>query len=182
MSIEQNKASARRLTEEAWSGNFTVLDDVVAPGFVGHQPGGGTIAGRAAYKEFVANFHKGLPDFRVTVEDQIAEGDRVATRWSAVGTHLGTYLGRAPTGKEILITGTSTARFVDGKHVEHWSNWDAPGLPQQCGIFPRWSRRTKQRRGRGHARDATDVGQRPPSRSRVCDGQPGLGRSWQDAL
>jgi predicted ester cyclase len=159
MSIEQDKASARRLTEEAWSGNITVLDDVVAPDFVGHQPGGGTIAGRAAYKEFVANFHKGLPDFRVTVEDQIAEGDRVVTRWSARGTHLGTYLGRAPTGKEILITGTTTARFVDGKHVEHWSNWDALGLLQQCGVVPPLeSSHQADAQGTGRARGTSDPG------------------------
>ena len=77
-----------------------------------------------------------FPDFRLTIEDLIAEGETVMARWSCRGTHKGDLSGIAPTGKQFTISGVSIARFANGKMAEGWVNWDALGLMQQLGVVP----------------------------------------------
>src|SRR5579862_7886442 len=100
MSTEEDKALARRLIEEAWNqGNLATVDELLAPGHVGHhslvpnQP-----PSRKFYKQFVVRTRTAFPDFHATIEEQVAEGDLVVTRWSVQGTHQGIFWGHSPTG------------------------------------------------------------------------------------
>ena len=88
-------------------------------------------------KEYVGVFHSAFPDFRVTLEDQIAEGDKVVNRWTVRGTHQGEFQGISPTGKEVEFTGIHMSTINDeGKLQESWENYDALGLMQQLGAIP----------------------------------------------
>jgi predicted ester cyclase len=137
MSTEQNKATSRRFFEEVWNkGKLDVLDEITDPNFVGHEPVGGDIRGREALKQFIRMYRTAFPDLRFTIEDQVAEGDNLVTRWSTSGTHNGGLMGIAPTGKQTRSTGISVERFSAGKTVEDWTNWDALGLMQQLGVIP----------------------------------------------
>jgi len=85
-----------------------------------------------------------FPDARYTVEDQLADGDKVFTRWSWTGTHKGELMGIALTGKPVRISGMVIDRIVDGKIVEEWEEWDALGMMQQLGVvatFPKVERK-----------------------------------------
>lgn len=139
-SIEQNKATARRwFLDIITNGQIQVADEIYASNHVihdPHAPPGGWPNGPAGLKMVVGPFREGVPDLKVTIEDQIAEGDRVATRWSAVGTHRGPLLGLAPTGKVVRVTGVNVGRFVDGKIAESWFNFDMLTLLQQLGAIP----------------------------------------------
>ena len=73
-------------------------------------------------------YRNALPDVQMSVEDQIAEGDMVVTRWIASGTHQGDLMGIAPTGNRVRVAGTSVERIVDGKIEETWDNYDALGM------------------------------------------------------
>src|SRR5512143_4236004 len=117
---DANKAIVRRNFEEIWNKeNLAVVDELHAPDYVGHiAAGGGEIQGAAAFKQFVMLQRLAFPDAAFTIEDQIAEGDKVATRWTARGTHKGAFRGIAPRGQAMQITGISIHRFVDGKIQE----------------------------------------------------------------
>jgi predicted ester cyclase len=80
--------------------------------------------------------HSAFPDAQVSIEDQVAEGDKVVSRYTVSGTHLGEIMGAAPTGKLVTHAGHQTDRFEGGKIVESWTNWDALGLLQEIGIIP----------------------------------------------
>ena len=134
----QNKMIERRLIEEVWNqGNFSVVDEVVARDYIGHSstPAGET-HGPAGYKQFYAALREAFPDFQVTVEDQIAEGDKVVTRWTARGTHLGEFQGIPPAGRRGAITGITIDRIANGKVVECWTNADDLGLLRLLGVVP----------------------------------------------
>jgi steroid delta-isomerase-like uncharacterized protein len=134
----ENKAIARRLLEEAFnSGNLDVVDELVAPEFVNHaaalpEP----TTGIEATKASIAGYRDAFPDLRLTIEQQVAEGEFVTTRWSARGTHRGELMGMAATGKQATVTGITLDRIVDGRFVESWTNWDTLGLMQQLGVIP----------------------------------------------
>ncbi len=134
----ENMAIARRFLEEAFnSGNLAVVDELVAPEFVNHdaalpEPTTGIEAAKAS----INGYREAFPDLRLTIEQQLAEGEYVATRWSARGTHQGDLMGIAPTGKQATVTGITIDRIVDGKFVESWTNWDTLGLMQQLGVIP----------------------------------------------
>ena len=135
---EQNKTLVRRLTEEVWNrGNFAVADELVASDYIGHSPTapGGT-HGIEGYKSFFIALRNAFPDIRVSIEDEIAEGDKVSTRWEAQGTHKGEFAGIPPTGKHGVITGTSTFHISNGKVKECWTNADDLGLMQMIGVVP----------------------------------------------
>jgi len=80
--------------------------------------------------------HMAFPDVRLTIEDMVAEGDKVAVRWAWSGTHRGEYMGIAPTGKEVTYTGITIHRITGGKIVESWDEVDNLGLMQQLGVAP----------------------------------------------
>jgi steroid delta-isomerase-like uncharacterized protein len=135
---EQNKTLERRLIEEVWNrGNFAVVDELVASDYVGHSstPADET-RGREAYKQFYAGLRRAFPDLQVTIEDQVAEGDRVVTRWTARGTHRGEFRGIPPTGKQGAITGITIDRIANDKVVECWTNADDLGMLRLLGVIP----------------------------------------------
>ena len=135
--LELNKSISRRLIMEAFdAGRLEVVDELVAPSFVSHDPAGGDFTGPEGTKDFVTTYRQAFPDLRVTIEEQVAERDLVATRWAARGTHRGDLMGLPATGKEVTITGLTLDRIENGKLAESWNNWDALGLMQQLGAIP----------------------------------------------
>ena len=136
MSIEENKAIARRFFEEVWnSGNLAVADELLAPNIIFHLPGKseGVIGDRESYKQVVRRNRTAFPDLQEEIEDIIAEGDRVVARWLWQGTHQGEWHGNAPTGKKFTYGGITILRIADGKIVEDWFYSDLLGLQQQLG-------------------------------------------------
>ena len=134
---EQNKAVIRRWIEALNAGNLDVADEIYAPDFVMHDPGNpDRLPGPEGTKQGFAAFLAAFPDLHVTIEDIIAEGDKVVWRVSLTGTHKGEFLGIAPTGKQITNTGITIVRMVDGKFVEGWQNGDDLGMLQQIGAIP----------------------------------------------
>jgi len=137
---KENKALVRREIEELFNhtGNLDVAQEVYAPDFVGHDPTmPQDLHGIEAARQFAASFRSAFPDLSCTIEEQIAEGDKVVSRWRASGTHEGETeeLG-PPTGNRIEITGISLERISEGKVVESWDNYDAMGMMQQLGHIP----------------------------------------------
>lgn len=123
---ESNKALARKIFDEVWNkGDLTVVEAIYTEDFVAHIANTPeVIRGAEAFSQFVALFQALHPEFHFTVEDQIAEGDKVATRWTARTPDL---------GSEAALTGISIHRLVDGRVVESWDNWDAAGALQARG-------------------------------------------------
>ena len=139
MSTEENRAVALRELEELYNqgGNLDAAEEIYTPDFVGHEPAVGDIRGVEGAKQFAASMRQAFPDLSCTVEDQVAEGDKVVTRWSARGTHQGETEDLGPaTGNRMEITGISIERFSDGKVAESWDNYDAMGMMQQLGLVP----------------------------------------------
>ena len=139
MSAEENKALARRLFEEGFSqGNVDVVDEVLDPNFVCYDPNSesGEVRGGDTIKGEIEYFRNAVPDLTYTIEDQIAEGDKVVTRYTVSGTHQGDFFGVAPTGKRIRMTGMSIDRFEGGKMVEEWPEYDLLGVMRQLGVVP----------------------------------------------
>jgi predicted ester cyclase len=121
---EENKAVARREIEELFArGNLDAAEEIYAPDYVSHEPTSGDIRGIEGAKQFAATYRQAFPDLQPTVEDQVAEGDKVVTRFSARGTHQGeTEDFGPPTGNRMEITGVTIERFADGKIVEDWTD------------------------------------------------------------
>ena len=132
---EQNKARIRRVIEEAYSrGDLSVVDEVAASDMVIHALSQ-DIRGREGAKQLVTMFRTAFPDLQFTIEDQIAEGDMVVTRWTARGTHKGNFQGVPATGRQIRLVGTDIDRMTDGRVVECWAHVDELGLMQQLGAI-----------------------------------------------
>jgi predicted ester cyclase len=136
---EENKQKARRVLEEAFGqGNTSVIDEVLRSDFVCYDPNSetGEIRGEDIKGE-IEYFHQALPDATYTVEDQVAEGDKVVSRWTARGTHRGEFFGVAPTGNRVEFTGIQIDRFDEsGKLVEEWPEYDLLGAMKQIGAMP----------------------------------------------
>jgi predicted ester cyclase len=131
---EQNKAQVRRVIEEIYNrGDLTVVDEVADTDLVIHASPH-DIRGREGAKQYVAALRAGFPDLHLTIEDQIAEGDMVVTRWTARGTQAGEFEGIAPTHRKVCVGGTDIDRIIDGKTVECWAQVDQLGLMQQLGV------------------------------------------------
>ena len=135
MSTEENKANTRRFFERINQGDLTVIDELCAPNHVSHNAQN-TTHGPEEYKQSYALLFTAFPDLHFTIEDQLAEGDKVATRITTSGTHTGDFRGIPPTGKHMTITGMSISHWVGGKSVEVWINTDSLGLRQQIGALP----------------------------------------------
>jgi steroid delta-isomerase-like uncharacterized protein len=133
---EANKALVSRYVEEVWhQGNLDAADEMVAPDFVGHFPEGEAIGIEGA-KEHVIAFLTPFPDIHFTIEDMIAEGDKVAARLTFDATHTGELMGIPPTGVQTTVTGIFILQIGDGKLVEVWSIIDMLGVMQQLGVMP----------------------------------------------
>jgi predicted ester cyclase len=126
VSLEENKALVRREQEELWTytGDLDAAEELFAP------------EQAEAAKQEAADFRRGFPDVVSTIEDLIAEGDRVAARWSARATHHGEYVGISPTGKEVEFTGISVYRIEGNRIAESWTIEDELGLMRQIGAVP----------------------------------------------
>jgi steroid delta-isomerase-like uncharacterized protein len=134
---EGNKAVARRFTEVVWGAhNAAVLEELLSPGFVNHDPFPGTEGNIDGERQALAIHSAALGESEATADDQIAEGDKVATRWTFCGTHKGEFLGIAATGKRIKITGINICRIENGKIVELWREVDIMGVLRQLGAAP----------------------------------------------
>jgi predicted ester cyclase len=133
MTAEDQKALVRRFFEEVWnSQKLNVIDEIFASTVVVN----GQPVTRDAIKQLVAARRASFPDIRVTVNDQVAEGDKVSTRRTWEATHQGPYRGIAPTGKRVKWTQISIVRFAGGKIVEDWVVGDEFGIVQQLGHAP----------------------------------------------
>jgi steroid delta-isomerase-like uncharacterized protein len=135
MTTTANKALVTRYYDEVLNQrNLTVLDDLLAPDFVSWLPDG-TRLGRAEYGDAVRASHQAFPDLVVEVLDQLGEGDRVATRWRASGTHRGPFAGIPATGRPVTITAMHLHRVADGRLTEHWEEIDLLRLLRQLGVL-----------------------------------------------
>lgn len=137
MSAEDNKALAKRWLDEVWNeGDLSLIDELIAPEYVLHDPTRPGLRGRAGIKESISMFRRAFPDLHFTIEDQVAEGDKIVTRYIVQGTHLGPVMGIPATGKQGTISGMDIYRITDGQIAEAWSNWDTLGLLQLIGAIP----------------------------------------------
>jgi steroid delta-isomerase-like uncharacterized protein len=134
---EQNKELIRRAVEQIYNGaNYSTLDQFVADDFVVHVSQDEKVYGREGVKQFYTELRTAFPDLFFTIQDQIAESDRVVTSWKAEGTHSGAFKGIPATGKRVILTAVDIDRIVDGKVVECWTKMDELGLLNQLGAIP----------------------------------------------
>jgi steroid delta-isomerase-like uncharacterized protein len=133
--LEDNKAVARKFLRMFELGDPSIVDEIVASDYYNHDALDPSI-GSEGLKAFVTTFKDGMPDARVDIEYQVAEGDRVASRYTWSGTHRGELFGVPATGKPVSYTVTSTFRVDKGRIREAWLNWDQWGLMQQLGVVP----------------------------------------------
>lgn len=137
-SAEVTKAVVQRFYKELWSeGNLDLADELFAQDFIGHAPGNTATRGPEGVKRLVSEWRAGVPDMTLQIHAQVAEGSRVATRFTGRGTHRGPWLGVPPTGKEVSLSGIAITRVVDGKVVSDWGEFDVMGLLQQLGVIQR---------------------------------------------
>jgi predicted ester cyclase len=136
MSTEHNKALVRRVFEEAMNHNKPdVYNEVIAADYVNYDFPTPT-PGLEGFKSVDAMFKAAFPDFHVTIEDELAEGDRVASRGYFTGTHTGEFMGIPPTGKSIKVSYIDIWTVEGGKLKENWVQMDMLGLMQQLGVIP----------------------------------------------
>jgi steroid delta-isomerase-like uncharacterized protein len=139
MSAEENKGLLRREVEELYNhtGNLDAVEEIFAPNYVSHEPTSGETRGIEGARQFAATFRQAFPDLQCTIEDMVAEGDKVVMRFRSSGTHQGeTEAFGPPTGKRMEMTGVTIKRVSEGKIVEAWTNFDAMGMMHQLGMVP----------------------------------------------
>lgn len=134
---EEGKALFHRYMDElANRGNMAAADELVAADVVEHEePPPGTPPGREGVKHFFTMLRSAFPDIRITVEDQVAEGDKVVSRVVCRGTHRGEFMGLPPTGRQVEYEAIDIVRIIDGQIVEHWGVTDIYGLLRQLGVL-----------------------------------------------
>jgi steroid delta-isomerase-like uncharacterized protein len=140
MSAEENKANARRFLEEGFGqGKTELVDELLHSDFVCYDPNSesGEIRGMDTIKGEIEYFHSAVPDLTFTVEDQVAEGDKVVSRYTASGTHQGEFFGVAGSDNRIEMSGIQIDRFDEsGKMIEEWPEYDLLGAMRQMGAMP----------------------------------------------
>ena len=138
MSTEQNKALIGRFIEEIFNrGNMSVVEALFAPDFVEHeQLPPGIPNNREGVKVLTSMLRNAFPDFKATIDDIVAEGDKVVIRMTWSGTQKGEFMGIPATGKRVSFGVIDIIRIADGKFVEHWGQMDSMGMMQQLGAIP----------------------------------------------
>jgi steroid delta-isomerase-like uncharacterized protein len=137
MSSEESKALIKRFYDEGWNANnLDVYDELVTEDFVDHQALPGLPPGRGGFKALNAMFRSAFPDVWVDVDAIVAEGDKVAARWTSTGTHQGDLFGIPATGRKVKVTATVVYRVEDGRLAEGWINRDDVGMMRQLGVIP----------------------------------------------
>ena len=134
--LEKNKAIVQRCIEEVDKGNWAIFDELLTRDYVYHMPGRPKPMTREESEELVRSVRAAFPDGRLTIEDMIAEGDKVVTRYTSSGTHKGEFMGIAATGKKVVVTGIVISRIDQGKIVEEWEQLDTLGFMVQLGAIP----------------------------------------------
>ncbi|HEU4793565.1 MAG TPA: ester cyclase [Nitrolancea sp.] len=137
MSVEENKAIVNRVLTEVFNQkNFAVADELIASDYVLHDAANPQFrGGLEGYKQFQATYLRAFPDAHLTVNDQIAAGEEVATRWTTRGTQTGDLPGIPATGKQVTVTGITISRIGNGKITEDWQEWDQLGMLRQLGVL-----------------------------------------------
>jgi steroid delta-isomerase-like uncharacterized protein len=137
MSTESNKAIVRRVNDELISqGKMAVADELFADGFVDHSAFPGLSPDREGVKMLFTTLRGGFPDLHVTIQDQVAEGDKVVTRKTFHGTHKGELFGIPATGKSVSFGVIDILQICDNHVTDHWTVVDQLGLMQQLGVIP----------------------------------------------
>lgn len=131
---EANKTVIRRAIECMNKHDLSFLTELY-PECTYHSPATGDLKGEA-FRKFFTNIMNSFPDLRITVEDQIADGEMVMTRYVFTGTHKGDFMGIVPTGKRVSVEGIVLDRIVNGKVIAEWDHWDALGMMRQLGVVP----------------------------------------------
>ena len=132
----ENKAVIRRMVEAFNRGNLGLADELVSGNYVWHGPGGTDVRGPEGFKQVASMYRTAFPDASLTIEDIIAEGDKVVIRWTARGTHQCELMGVAPSGRRVTVPGITISQVVDGKIVEEWETFDQLGMFQAIGTVP----------------------------------------------
>jgi steroid delta-isomerase-like uncharacterized protein len=131
------KEIARRVAEDPWRGKLDEALELIGDGAVAHIAGSPEpLRGKDGFRQFVTTYLTAFPDGTITVDEQIAEGDIVASRWTGRGTNTGELMGIPPTGKQVTVEGISYARITGGEMLETWIIWDTLSLMQQIGAVP----------------------------------------------
>jgi len=137
MSTEQNKMVIRRLLEEVFNqGKLETADELVAPTYLLQGKPTPPPPGPESMKQSTAAWRRAFPNVHCTVDDILAEGDRVAYRWTIRGTHQGGFMGATSAGQQVTLSGMTFFRFADGQIVETWDMGDMLTLRQQLGLIP----------------------------------------------
>jgi steroid delta-isomerase-like uncharacterized protein len=133
---EQNKTLARRWFEDIFSrGNLDAANEILSADFVDHLTREDE-RGLEELKAYVTIYRAAFPDIQDTLEQIVAEGDKVVVRWTSRGTHQGEFMGVAPTGRHVTFTGMRLFRIAENKIAESWVNIDEQGLQEQLGTAP----------------------------------------------
>ncbi|SRR5712691_3136080 len=139
MSLEDNKAIVRRFFMEfLGQGNMAVADELLDPNLIAHDSGAVMIpllSGREGVKQFFTDLRVKLPDLQISVDDLLAEGDKVVARWTVHGTNLGPFGAMPATGKQMTVTGIGIYHLASGKIVEYWAELDMLGTMNQLGVI-----------------------------------------------
>ena len=138
MSTESNKSVIRNMLLIIENGDTKNLDKYFATNWVNHDPSLPPMQGLEGARQLIGLW-SAFSEMKVTIEDAVAEGDKVAIRFSLTGKHTGEMMGIAPTGKMIHLTANGIFKVVDGKATDNWVNFDALGLLQQLGVVPMMS-------------------------------------------
>ena len=138
MSTEQNKAFVRQMVEEVFNQcNVNKADEFMAPNFVEREElPPGIPRDREGVKQLTTMLRSAFPDFKATIDDIVAEGDKVVIRQTWSGSHKGEFMGIPPTGRSVSFGVIDIIRIADGKFVEHWGQMDSMSLMQQPGVIP----------------------------------------------
>jgi len=134
MTLEANKALVRRLFEEVIpAGDPSAMRELVAPGFLDHDPLPGQPAGVEGAEYVVSTMHGAHPDIRFAIDHLVAEGDLVVARWTLRGTNTGPMLGQPPTGRRVELSAIVIFRIADGMITERWAGWKRVAPEQAAG-------------------------------------------------
>lgn len=136
MDAEANKAQKRRYIEAFNAQDLDMIDELFDPHYVLHVPGSPDLEGPEALKQMVAESLATLSEPVLTVDDMVAERNKVATRWTMTAIHSGDFMGVPPTDQRITMQGMVIDRFVGGKVVEGWDFFDMYGVMKQMGAIP----------------------------------------------
>ncbi len=133
---EENKTIVCRWVEAFNDGDLDAVEELLTDSYVRHDPNSPEVHGPEEEKQLIAIYRSAFPDLHFTLEDIVAEDDRVATRLGISATHEGELFGIPPTGKQLAFTAMELYRLKEGKIEEQWVNVDTLGMMQQLGVVP----------------------------------------------